>query len=133
MNGTDFRMFYEQFAIYKIAEKLGIKASEIQHISKENPTATFDLKYNNFKFDVKYSHPVVTKKKGKMRYWDFNLRKVINGKRVGNYKEYCDFYFCIGMQNGIPKKIFMIPIKEAPTSHIRISVMGDSRYNQFLI
>lgn len=132
MNGTDFRVFYEQYGLFKLASYLKIQPSDIKHISKTKPTHPYDLYYRGTRVDVKYSHPVIVQK-GKKAIWDFNLRKVKEGKRSGQQGDYCDHFLLIGMHNGIPKAVFFIPSKKAPTNHIRISISGDSKYNQYVI
>lgn len=133
MNGTDFRIFYEQYAIYRLAEYLKIEPKLIKHLSKENVISPHDLEYNHLKFDVKYSHPVLTSRKKKAMYWDFNMRKQSNGNRRGHDGTYCDFFVLIGMKNGIPQSVYLVPMSSAPTNHIRISVKGESKYSKYLI
>jgi hypothetical protein len=132
MNGTDFRIFYEQYGIYKLSTFWKIPPTEIIHQSKILITSDYDLEYKDIKFDVKYSHPVIYAK-GKQALWDFNLRKTKNNKRMGQDKKYCDYFILIGMANGIPKKTFLIPIDKAPTNHIRISIYGQSKYHKYEI
>lgn len=135
MNGTDFRIFYEQFGIYKLAEHYKLPPSEFVHLSKENPTSNCDVKHKDkgITYDIKISHPVKVSTKKKTYYWDFNLRKVTMGKRHGQNKTYCDYFLLIGMKNGIPDKIYLIPCSNAPTNHIRISVNGESKYSHYII
>lgn len=132
MNGADFRIFYEQFGIYKIAEYLKVSPADILHVSKQWVTSPHDAEYNGIKYDIKYSHPVVVEK-GDKSIWDFSLRKVINGKRVGQNGGHCHYFLLIGMYNGIPKKVFLVPSKDAPTNHIRISITGTSKYHKYEI
>lgn len=131
MNGTDFRIFYEKYAIYRLAEYLCISPKDIRHLSAESIIAPYDLEYKKIKYDVKYSHPSQIEKKDNFKYWDFSLRKNKGGKRSGQDGLYCDFFVLIGMKNGIPKKLFLVPADKAPTNHIRISVDGNSKYKEY--
>lgn len=132
MNVHQFRLIHEAFAKSKLAEYLNIDENLITHESAVNPTSDFDLIFKGIKFDVKYSHPTRTEK-NKEPIWDFNLRKQNNGKRTGAIRKSCDFYILIGMKNGIPIRVFVVPFSESPTNHIRISIKGDSKYNMFVI
>ncbi len=133
MNGTDFRLFYEKYGRFKLAEYLNISPVKIKHLTIKNPTGSYDLEYKDVKYDVKFSNPVLTSKTKKMPIWDFSLRKVKDGKRKGQDYKYCDYFLLIGMTNGIPKKTFLIPTKKCPTNHIRISIKGLSKYNEYII
>jgi hypothetical protein len=131
MNGTDFRLFYEDYARDKLAEYLNIKKSAIKHLSKINSMHDFDLEYLGIKYDVKTSNPVLESDRHYC-IWDFSLRKLHQGKRLGQKGE-CDFFLLVGMRNGLPSRIFLVPSKKSPTNHIRISLNGKSKYNQYLI
>jgi hypothetical protein len=88
------------------------------------------LEYNGIKYDVKFANPTLPNKKKRQTIWEFDLRKGISYRTKG--KE-CDFYICIGMLNGIPKRTFLIPIDQSPKSHIRISITGESKYHKHTI
>jgi len=131
MNGHLFRMFYEDFARYKLAEYWGVKVDDIIHLNKIDPISVYDLKFNEFKIDVKFSSPVIVIKNHKP-IWDFSLRKIHKNKRTGQNNE-CDYFFLIGMKNGIPKSIYLIPSKDSPTNHLRIPLTKESKYEKYLI
>lgn len=132
MNGHDFRIFYEKYALYKIAEKESVEPYMIQHLSEIDVTSDYDLELLGKRYDVKMSNPVLVEK-GKKAIWDFSLRKIKDGVRSGTTHKHCDFYFCIGMLNGIPKRCFIIPFEKAPTNHLRISICGNSKYHKYEI
>lgn len=135
MNGTDFRLFYEQFGIYKLAEHYKVSPNSFVHVSKSQPTSPYDVlhKEKKIRFDIKISSPVKVSSKKRVFTWDFNLRKVTQGKRKGQDGVYCDYFLLVGMKNAVPDKIYLIPCAEAPTNHIRIPLSGNSKYTFYLI
>lgn len=133
MNGSDFRIFFENFAKIKLAEHLKISPGKIQHLSAINPISDYDLEYDDIRYDVKYANPTLSAKSKKIPTWDFSLRKVHNGKRAGQDYTHCDYFLLIGMKNGIPKRVFLVPVTDAPTNHIRVSISGYSRYHKYEI
>lgn len=124
MNGHDFRLFYEKYAIDCLARYLKVNAEKIKHLTKENPISSYDLDFFGIRFDVKYANPTLTNKQKKTPLWDFDLREK---------NKNCDFYLCIGMKNGIPKSVFLIPSDSSPSRHIRISVDGKTKYKKYEI
>lgn len=131
MNGTDFRLFYEKYAIYKLAENLGISADKIQHLTAKNITSIADAEYKGKKYDIKFAIPTLTSKTKRVSVWDFDLHKKIKGKTVGHYGS--DYLICVGMLKAIPSKIFIIPTNIAPKRHLRISIQGQSKWHKFEI
>ena len=131
MNGLDFILFNEEYARCKLAEYWNVPPIKIIHLSKLNPCSNYDLFYNNKKIDVKTSNPVVIVK-NRNPIWDFSLRKMRSGKRIGQNFE-CDFFVLIGMKNGIPKAIYLVPSRESPKNHLRISLTGNSKYEKYKI
>jgi len=133
MNGADFRIFFENFARIKLAEYLKVSPNKIQHLSALNPTSDYDLEYDDMRYDVKYANPTLSAKTKKTPTWDFSLRKVHNGERSGQDYTQCDYFLLLGMKNGIPKKVFLVPVGDAPTNHIRVSIKGISKYHKYQI
>jgi hypothetical protein len=131
MNGTDFRLFYEDYARYKLAEYWKVRPDNIKHLSKEDPRSNYDLLFGRLKIDVKFSSPVVVSKH-KNPVWDFSLRKCRQGKRRGQHLE-CDCFVLVGMKNGLPKSVYLIPSAESPTNHIRVSLNSSSKYEKYKI
>lgn len=129
MNGSDFRLFYEDYARHKLAEHWNVPVDKIIHLSKENATSDYDLLFGKLKIDVKFSNPVVVIK-NHTAVWDFSLRKVHNNKRSGQNKE-CDCFILVGMKNGIPKSIYLISSHESPSCHIRIPLTCNSKYEKY--
>lgn len=131
MNGTDFRLFYERYAIYKLAEYLKIHPKSIKHLTKKNIVAISDAEYNGKKYDIKFAIPSLPNKEKKIAIWDFDLHKQLKGKIVGHFGS--DYLLCIGMLKGIPSKIFLIPTDIAPKRHLRISIKGKSKWHEYEI
>ena len=131
MDGHSFRMFYEDYARHKLAEYWGVKPKAIEHVSKKNNQSTYDLLFGRLRLDVKFSSPVVVAR-GKKPVWDFSLRKRVGGNRVGQKGE-SDAFVLVGMKNGIPLSIYLVPSAESPTNHIRISITGVSKYKKYKI
>lgn len=131
MNGTDFRLFYEKYAIYKLAEYLRIPANKIKHLTAKNITSIADAEYNSQKYDIKFAVPSLTSKIKRTAIWDFDLHKRVKGKTVGHFGS--DYLICVGMLKGIPARVFLIPTKEAPKRHLRISIKGISKYQKYAI
>ena len=131
MNGTDFRLFYEKYAIYKLAEHLGIPANKIRHLTLKNVTSVADAEYEGEKYDIKFAIPTLPNKSKRIAIWDFDLHKRLNGKMVGHYGS--DYLICVGMLKAIPAKVFIVPTNIAPKRHLRISIQGKSKWHEFEI
>ena len=129
MNGNDFIIFYEEYAKFRLAQYWGISPDVITHLSKINASSDYDLLFGEIKIDVKTSSPVVVKK-NRTPIWDFSLRKVKNRKRKGQNNE-CDYFLLVGMKNGIPNSVYLVPSVEAPTNHIRIPLTKTSKYEKY--
>jgi len=113
----------EKSAINYLATHLGVSKKDIKHLTLDNPSSLYDLQFKNTRFDVKYSSP--TKSRNNL-YWDFDLR----------YKgaDYCDFFVFLGMWETKVKKVFLVPVKEVTTfRRIRVSILGNSKYNKYII
>jgi len=130
MNSTDFIIFYEKYALYRLAEHLKIPINDIRHVSQVNIISPHDLEIGETKYDVKVSSPVLTGKTKTQRIWDFNLRK---GNRRRAKQNESDYYVLVGMKNGIPSKVFLVPSSALPGTHVRISIVGISKYHIFEI
>jgi hypothetical protein len=130
MNTTDFIIFYEKYGACRLAQHLGIMMNEIKHLSSKKPSAPYDLECRGLKYDVKISSPCLTSKSKKQAVWDFNLRK---GEHWRPQNNECDFFILIGMKNSIPWRVFLLPSKEAPGTHVRVSIIGKSKYHQYEI
>jgi len=126
MNGHGIRLAFEKYGKTALAHHLGVKESMIEHLTENDPISKVDLKFGNITFDIKYASPTLTSRQKKQGLWDFDLRKKGQDK-------YCDFYLLIGIQNGIPRQVFLVAFDKAPTRHIRISVQGISKYQEYRI
>jgi len=123
LRSNDFTLFYEKYALLKLAEHLNVLPSNIKHVSESDYTSSYDLFYNGNRYDVKMSSPVVVKK-GAKKIWDFAIR---------NKSKACDFYLMLGFLNGIPQSVFLIPEDVCPNYHLRLSIRGNSKYNKYKI
>lgn len=132
MNGNDFRMFYEEYCRQKLATHLNVLQSLITHSSKNNGNSPFDLEAFGKKYDVKTSNPTIEINKT-LPVWVFDLRKSYKNKRIANQKKHCDYYILLGLYQAIPKGVFLLPYEKAPISRIRVSIFGETKYNQFKI
>ena len=131
MNGHSFRMFYEDYTRQKLAEYWNVPVNKIRHLSLENPISNYDLLFGKLKIDIKTSSPCVVYR-NHAAVWDFSLRKVHNGIRTGQNKE-CDCFVLLGIKNGIPKAIYLVPSSESPKNHLRIPLTGNSKYEKYKI
>src|SRR5258707_7001698 len=126
MNGHDFIVFYERYALYKLAEYLKVLPIDLKHVTLSDPNHNHDIEDNaGFTYDVKMSSPALMSKERKFKVWDFDLRSGANKKPK---KILPDFYILIGMLRGIPSKTFLIPAGKLPYNHLRISIQGISKY-----
>lgn len=132
MNGNDFRMFYEEFCRQKLSSHLNVLHSLITHASKNNGNSPFDLEAFGMRYDVKTSSPTIEANKT-LPVWVFDLRKSKNNKRIANQEKHCDYYILLGLYQAIPKSVFLLPYENAPSSRIRVSIFGVSKYNQYKI
>lgn len=119
----------EQFGI-SILEKHGYK--DLVHVSKDKPQADFDIGNvaMDLRVDVKYAFPTMVSSKKRVRLWDFDLRK--GGRKKPRITE-LDYYLCIGIVRNKPIRAFLVPWSEAPKCHLRISIYGKSKWNQYII
>lgn len=126
------------FAREKLAKYLLISPEEITPFIKPDVRhVDADLLHNGKVYDIKTSNPVFTQKEKKAPVWDFDLRGSAwrdgRNHKVAKTNPTCDFYLLIGMIGGAPEKIFLLPSNQTPSSHIRIALKRESKYNQFVI
>lgn len=137
MTDQDFVFFYQQFAVQKLAKHLSIDSEEIKHLSKDDPGSPHDLEYNGQRYQIKMARPSVISKTKKFLIWDFDVRADVWDKgrsvKVDRPEQTCDFYILIGIKDGGARKTFLLPFEQAPASHVRISIDGESKYNQYEI
>lgn len=126
------------FAKEKLANHLAISPEDISPFIKPDVRhVDADLLHDGKVYDIKTSNPVFTQKEKKAPVWDFDLRgsawKDGRNHKIKKSSPTCDFYILIGMIENNPERIFLLPSSPAPSSHIRIALKGESKYNQFLI
>lgn len=132
-----FLLFLNDYILLKLAYHLKCEPRDITVRSMQKPTAHFDLVYQGETYAIKLSNPVIIAKNDAIRWWDFDVRansyQDKKNKRLKREGNICDYYLLIGMENNIPQKMFVIPAEKTPTSHVRISVKGKSKYSQYEI
>lgn len=133
----NFLNFLHDFILLKLAYHLKVDPQSIQVNTFESSVSNFDLVYDGKTYEIKMSNPVFTSKNKTKRIWDFDVRTNLwsggKNKRLVKDRHTCDYYLLIGMINNVPQKMFTIPAEITPTSHVRISVSGKSKYQQYLI
>lgn len=121
----DETLLAESFVITKLA--LYFHENNIEnfiHESKIKPSYPYDISYFGKRFDVKFSNPVIVNRTRHQRVWDFDIR----GK-----SDYCDYFVLLGVRHNRPDTLFLINAKNAPKHHIRISIVGKTKYNANVI
>lgn len=126
------------FAREKLANHLVISPEDISPFVKQDiRNIDADLLHDGKSYDIKASNPVFTQKEKKAPMWDFDLRgsewKDGRNHKITKTSPTCDFYILIGMIADAPEKVFLLPSNQTPSSHIRIALKGESKYNQFVI
>jgi len=110
-----------------IAKKIGV-----EHLNSNYFGKGADLKWGGLLIDVKTSElykRVARKKKLVVNrfkqpgWWGFNR---------GKFKPEIDFFLCVGLINGKPYKVYLIPSKDFPMVGACISPRK-SKYNKYLI
>lgn len=133
MTEKNFIFQAKKFAKKSLANYLKID----QNIIEDSEGQESRLQVNNEKYDVKVSSPVSIAAAKKGLVWDFDIRDNSwkNGRNIKarNDSPDCDFYLLVGLIKEQPKKTFLLGAKDAPSSHIRISVTGESKYYQYAI
>lgn len=114
----------EKFVIQKLSKYFNRPEEDFDHLSEKNFTSVTDIQLDDKKFDVKFSNPVLINKDKTKRIWDFDMRGKSN---------YCDFLVLVGIRHNRPDKIFLMKADGAPIHHIRVSITGESKYNEYLI
>lgn len=114
----------EQFSKQVLANYLGVKESEIEHVSDKDPQNIIDLRYKDQTYDVKHSAPVMISKTKTKKVWDFDLR----GKQ-----NYCNFLILVGLLHNRYSKVYLVPGNISPKHHIRISIYGISKWQKYEI
>lgn len=130
MNRQDVILFYEKYAIEKVLLFKKNLTKKVNHLTATHPQSIYDFEIDGKKYDVKFANPSLSSRHKKINTWTFDLRK--REKRIAGIKE-CDFYVLIGLLQGSPRKVFLISSKLVPTSNIRISIRGKSKYHKFEI
>jgi len=77
------------------------------------------------KYEIIFAKRTLINKVTKQKIWDFDLKRI---------KGDCDYLLLIGISRFVhPEKAFLIPAKNLPTRHIRISIKGVSKWHKFMI
>lgn len=123
-NHFEKTIYFEEFCLKKLAKHLRISEIEVYHKTKDKGDASYDLENGNIKYDVKYSNLSRVRKDEDYFVWDFDIR----------YKtEYCDYLLLLGLENNEPKKLFLVPLEDAPSRRIRIKPSKSYKWEYYLI
>lgn len=136
MQNIDFILFYERYALERLAKHLGVHIKTIEHTSSLNASAKYDLLHEGTRYNVKMANPSRISVSSHVNIWDFDLRMngYENGKNTKkNHISECDVIILLGFLHGVPKKVFLIPALEVGNTHIRIPLMRGSKYDKYAI
>jgi hypothetical protein len=111
----------EKFGIKVIEEVVG---GEAIHHTAINSNSPIDFELNGLSFDVKYANPSMVSSHKTLPLWDFDLKHL---------KEYCDYMVLIGMKNFAPVRVFLVPNDRRAKRHIRVSIDGSSKWNEYVV
>lgn len=120
-------IFLKNFIRYRLAEYLHVPHSSI---TISGTKESYDLEINGTKYCIRLSYPGLTNRLKKTQIWDFDLR---HSPVIISNDPQCDYYILVGMEKNSPKRIFVVPFHDAPTSHVRISIKGVSKYANYEI
>jgi hypothetical protein len=121
----------------KLAEYMDRSPQDIAYLVDEKNSYPTTLKIGNKTYSIKMRNPIVQSKKRNILLWDFDLRTDFweDGRTRKMNKTFSgfDYYVLLGLIDGNPKKIFVVPENKTPKSHVRISVDGNSKYKEYEI
>lgn len=134
------KTFLQNFLTQKLKLHLRLKEepkgfTDVLNTVTEKPIQTMII--DGKRFDVKLSNPIKMSSDTRKKIWDFDLRRDFwkEGKMKKESLENppCDYYILVGLEDDVPKKVFLLPSSSAPTSHVRISIEGLSKYYKYAI
>lgn len=112
----------EFFAIELIKKLINSPTIGVTHHTISNTNSPVDFSISDIIFDVKCAKPSLINATRKQKVWDFDLKHL---------KQYCDYIILIGLQNDMPEKVFLVPSKDLAMRHIRISILGNSKWHEY--
>lgn len=120
------RQLLEEIVLFRLAKFTHRDPTLITHHTRLKLHHPYAFSFANDRYAIRVATATKHKRDG-VYIWDFDLRRPTGIKHPFNW------FLLVGMLNGIPQKIFMIPVKETPSSHVRISVDGESKYQKYVI
>lgn len=133
----NYLIFLHDFILLKLAYHLKVEPKEIIVSKMDGLVSNFDLSCRDKKYVIKMSNPVYFDKDRKVEFWDFDVRlnnwEDKKNKRVSRSFDECDYYLLIGMIDSIPRTMFLLPSKDTPKAHVRVSIKGKSKYRKYVI
>jgi hypothetical protein len=126
-----------QEIIQKVANSFRIQTHLIDSSTFRNPKSPYDLVFARKRYQIKMANPSLSSKKKLYKIWDFDVRKNETYDNRNHKKARieidCDYFILVGMEEDIIQKMFLLPVSESPSSHIRISIEGYSKYQKYEI
>lgn len=137
MRPVDFFVFTKDFARLRLAEYFQVTPTEIKFYPLQNGSNIYKLAYKDNEYYIKFSSPVLPRKDLKKFVWDFDIRQNMwmdnkNRKIPAEHRPNL-YYLLVGLERGLPKRVFLINSEEVPTSHVRIMLEGKSIYHKYEI
>lgn len=124
---AESEIFLKNFIRYRLAEYLKENYKEITISgTKDN----YDLEFKGDKYSIRLTYPSLVSHAKKAKIWDFDLR---NKSLENDTEPDVDYFILVGMEGKGPKRIFLLPYFDAPASHVRISIKGNSKYDNYEI
>lgn len=114
----------EIFAINVLANHFKVDKKKFRHLTLNDDQSRVDFLLEGSAYDVKFSNPTTNDGGHRGLIWDFAIR--------GKY-DYCDWFVLIGMVKQRPQVVYLVPAKNAPRHHIRISLTGESKWDKYKI
>jgi hypothetical protein len=112
----------EFFAIELIKKLMNTPTLSANHHTVSNTNSPIDFSLADITFDVKCASPTLVSATKKQKVWDFDLKHL---------KQYCDYIILIGLIDDTPQRVFLIPSNDLSLRHIRISIVGQSKWHAY--
>lgn len=121
---TESQFLLKNFIRQRLASHYKADLRDINYVT--NGVGYF-LEFNGDRYAVRFVSPTIISRLKNVPIWDFDLRKDMAKDPI------CDYYILVGMEKHAPKRIFVVPFHDAPASHVRISIKGVSKYQNYEI
>lgn len=125
------------FAREKLANHYSVSLDMVIDLSEDPRNIPGDFMLDGRTYSVKSSNPVSNEREKKNLIWDFDLRgnTWVNGRNVKSRMKdpESDYYILVGLVDDVPQKAFIVLGSHIPSSHIKISISGQSKYYEYAI